>query len=500
MIEQVRQTMARHGMLAPGVRVAVAVSGGADSVCLLHVLRELSGSMDFVISEVVHVNHRLRGEESEADAAFVAELAERMGVPLSEVVAEIDPDGANLEAAARAARREAFFRVMTEDRADRVAVGHTRDDQAETVLFRLLRGTGVAGLAGILPVTGEGLIRPLIEVSRAEVRQWLTGRRIEWREDSSNTDLRFARNRIRHELLPHLEDAWNPQLSGQLARLADLAGEEEAAWRAWIERRVAELEREEALVVARKSGGRAEAVEIRVEALAEVPRALARRLVRWIVAELAPEDLPDRARFGAGFEHIDRIVDLARSSAGDGGVTLPGLEASRSCDWIRVAPVRQGGESLRASLSRAVDLESGALAAGRPGIYPAPDGKSLIHLALNGQPPAPDACATLGLDLTGWASSDFSALRFTVRAWMPGDGYQPAGKSRWWKVKELFDRARVPSWKRDKWPILTMDGRIVWVRQFGLVDAASIGQSSRASDSSGPGPWLWITESFPNTP
>ncbi len=142
MIEPVRQTIARYRMLEPGARVAVAVSGGADSVCLLHLLRDLSGPLDFEIAGVVHVNHRLRGEESEADAAFVAELAAAMDLPLFQAVAEIDPHAANLEAMAREARRAVFFRLISEGRADRVATGHTRDDQAETVLFRLLRGTG----------------------------------------------------------------------------------------------------------------------------------------------------------------------------------------------------------------------------------------------------------------------------------------------------------------------------------------------------------------------
>ncbi len=253
------------------------------------------------------------------------------------------------------------------------------------------------------------------------------------------------------------------------------------------------------------AGCRPESMEIRVEALAEMPRALARRLVRWMVAELDPGNLPENVRFGAAFEHIERIVDLARATGGNGGVTLPGLEASRSCDWIRVVPMVPGGESRRMPVegpAEGIDPETTDVAGGGPGIYPAPDGKSLIRLALKGHPPEANACATLGLDLSGWASSDPSAHRFAVRAWMPGDGYQPVGKSRRWKVKELFDRARVPSWKRDKWPILIMDGQIVWVRQFGLIDAASIGQSSRALDSSGSGQgrWLWITESFPNTP
>lgn len=238
-LERVEQTILRHGMFAPAQRVGVAVSGGADSVCLLDVLHELAPRWALELV-VLHLDHQLRGEESAADAAFVSELAQRLG--LRAYFRQVDvrgisqATGDNLEQAARRVRREFFLGFLKDGRLDRVALGHTRSDQAETVLFRFLRGTGTAGLAGMRPVTPEGFVRPLLEVERAEVLAYLRQRSIPWREDSSNADRGFARNRIRHDLLPALMREWNPALAQALAHTAQLAQDEEQYWSREIER------------------------------------------------------------------------------------------------------------------------------------------------------------------------------------------------------------------------------------------------------------------------
>ena len=175
---------------------------------------------------VAHLNHKLRGEASEEDERFVAGLAARHGVPFYREEAAAGIAGGNLEQNARRERLKFFSRLIGEGKANRIATGHTRDDQAETVLFRLLRGSGLTGLAGILPVTREGLIRPLLDVSRAEVEEFLRARGTAWREDCSNHDRRFARNRIRHDLLPRLAREWNPEIAGRWR-----------IWRIWPARR-----------------------------------------------------------------------------------------------------------------------------------------------------------------------------------------------------------------------------------------------------------------------
>ena len=216
MIERVVGNITRYSMFRPGQRIGVAVSGGADSVCLLHVLRELAPRWELRLT-VLHLDHQLRGEESRQDALFVRELAAALDLPFE--LREIDvhslcgETGDNLEQAARAARLEFFRSFLQAGTLDRVAVGHTRSDQAETVLFRFLRGSGTAGLSGIRPVTEDGIVRPLLEIQRPEIEQYLRERGIAWRTDSTNVSSAFARNRIRQELLPQLTREWNPRMT-----------------------------------------------------------------------------------------------------------------------------------------------------------------------------------------------------------------------------------------------------------------------------------------------
>src|SRR5476651_686134 len=221
-------------MFHPGQPIGVAVSGGADSVCLLHALLELAPKWNLHLS-VLHLNHQLRGDESRQDAEFVRDLAARLGLPFLIREADVAASSDNLEQAARLARLAFFHEVLAAGAVSRVALGHTRSDQAETVLFRFLRGSGTAGLAGIRPVTSQGIVRPLIEIERSQVTQFLRERGIPWREDSSNASLQFARNRIRRQLLPQLASAWNPAIVQTLAHTADWALAEEAWWEAEIE-------------------------------------------------------------------------------------------------------------------------------------------------------------------------------------------------------------------------------------------------------------------------
>jgi len=410
-------------MLAPDARVIVAVSGGPDSVCLWYVLRELKTRL----TGVAHVNHKLRGEASEEDERAVAAVARDMGLPFHLTAAPCV--GGNLEQTARRARREFFHDLIRRGVADRIALGHTMDDQAETVLFRMLRGSGLAGLAGILPVTAEGLIRPLLGVTRAEVETFLHQRRVRWREDASNREPRFARNRIRHELLPRLKRDWNPALAETLAHLADLAYEEERWWAGEIARLAQQM-----LVV---TPG---AVEIATGDLANLPRAVARRLIRHAIRQVKGN------LRGVQFSHIEDLLELPETG---GRAELPGIRAIRSFDWIRleVPGSPQPGE--------------GELTV--PGRGLAPDGNSMICLDVNRRTQGSDVCATLKSDLYLRKVPE----RLVLRGWRPGDRYCPVGHASDWKLKELFQRQRVPSWRRPFWPILCWGDKILWARDFG---------------------------------
>jgi tRNA(Ile)-lysidine synthase len=236
----------RSELLAPGTRIGVAVSGGADSVGLLRILYELRDEIGIVLS-VIHFNHKLRGAESESEERFVAELAGELQleyhVASGDAGAEAASSGASLEAAARELRYSFFGQLMSQSeqgapRLDKIATGHTLDDQAETVLMRAVRGSGRRGLAGIYPVfdiemddefVGE-VIRPLLGVRHAELKQYLEEIGQTWREDSSNLDAKFTRNRMRHSVMPVLERQFNPAVQQALGELAEIARGEEDYW------------------------------------------------------------------------------------------------------------------------------------------------------------------------------------------------------------------------------------------------------------------------------
>jgi tRNA(Ile)-lysidine synthase len=429
-------------MLGGGERVIAAVSGGPDSVCLLLVLIELQKRAGFEVAGVAHFNHQLRGEESDGDEASVAALSAKLGLKFFR--AEGSLTTGNLEQEARRARRNFFARLLEQGRAEKIALGHTRDDQAETVLLRFLRGSGPSGLAGILPVTREGLVRPLLEVSRKQVEAYLQAAGVEWREDRTNSDTRFTRNRIRHKLLPHLASNFNPAISETLSHLAQIAYQEELWWAGEVQA----LADRHLLQIA----GR---VEFRADVLEQLPPALARRLVRRAI-ELAKGDLRR-----VEFPHVEKVRELARSGTGTGRARLPGLFVQRSYDWVR----------LSAHFPEPVERIEAAL----PGSY---------RLA------GSDACISLevieknGSDVDQNASGPSSTLKWEVclnfvtgplelRGFETGDCYWPLGRNRAYRVKELLAGLRVPSWRRASWPVLLSrtpagETRIVWAREFGV--------------------------------
>jgi tRNA(Ile)-lysidine synthase len=276
----------------PGDRVAVAVSGGADSVALLELLCEARDRLGIVVS-VAHYNHHLRGDESEGDAEFVQTLAAARDILFFSRDAEARHDS-NVEALARRDRYAFFESLVRDGRVAKVATAHTADDQAETVLTRLLRGGGPAGLAGILPVRDHWLVRPLLEVRRAELRAWAFERGLQWREDSSNADRRFLRNRIRQELLPALERDYNPGIVNVLSHLAEIARADEAYWQEHIE-----------ALAQRLISQAPEGPKLPLQNLVQLDEAQQRRLIRATIAQ-AKGDLRR-----LDFDHVERIRRLA---------------------------------------------------------------------------------------------------------------------------------------------------------------------------------------------
>jgi tRNA(Ile)-lysidine synthase len=443
-LQRVVQTVERYGMFHPHQRAGVAVSGGADSVCLLEVLRELAPRWDLHLT-VLHLDHGLRGEEAQQDAEFVRALAGRMDLPFVLQQAELDLASGNLEEAAREARFEFFRGQIAVGAVDVVALGHTRSDQAETVLFRFLRGAGTAGLAGIRPVTGDGIVRPLLEVTRAETEAFLRARGIAWREDSTNASARFARNRIRHNLLPQLAREWNPALEETLAKTADWALAEEGYWKEETERLAA--------ACLRTDGG---TVVAPAKAIAHLPLAAARRLVRHAI-ERAKGDL--RA---IGLDHVDRALQLARAPKGHGRVQAPGIGVTRSFDWIRFAPPQTPPVGWQ-------------IPAAVPGRMRVPAAGLEIHLELIENRGTDRASGCVYNGEVGCVDGHLVSGDLVLRNWRPGDRYRPMGHSNEAKIKALFHQARIPIWERAQWPVLACGGSIVWTRRFGPAQAVAAG-------------------------
>jgi tRNA(Ile)-lysidine synthase len=231
LLQQVRRTIRRHDLCPPGTRLLVALSGGSDSVALTFILRELAVHGEFEVAGLAHFNHRLR-PAADRDEHFCRALADRIGLTIVVGGADVREFAANerlgIEDAARRARYAFLHRAAGDLGADRVAVGHTRDDQAETFILKLIRGAGLSGLGGIYPRRGA-LVRPLLDASRSELQDYLRGRGEPWVEDESNAALTNARSRVRHRVIPELDAAYGGPTSAAVARAAGLA-RDDGAW------------------------------------------------------------------------------------------------------------------------------------------------------------------------------------------------------------------------------------------------------------------------------
>ena len=304
--QEIRRTIRRHGLCPQGSRLLVGLSGGSDSVALTLLLQELSEQDGFSVVSLAHLNHRLRCT-APRDEQFCRDLAWRVGLPI--VVESIDVGAyaqtqrLSVEDAARRLRYDFLHRAAESLSADRIAVGHTRDDQAETFLLKLIRGAGLTGLAGIYP-RRDAVIRPLIEVGRTDLRQYLESRGQSWVEDETNDDLENPRNRIRHKVLPEMDRAGNASSTPAIARAAAIV-REDGQWLDELSDR-----RFDALVARSNSG-----LEIDVSGLMAEPPPVRRRVVLAALRLAAPNR-------EIGFEHVESALEVA--SGESGGVDVPG--------------------------------------------------------------------------------------------------------------------------------------------------------------------------------
>ncbi|MGA8530165.1 MAG: tRNA lysidine(34) synthetase TilS [Acidobacteriaceae bacterium] len=422
--------------LHAGMRVAVAVSGGADSVGLLRTLVLAAQEIGLVLS-VAHVHHGIRGAAADEDARFVEELAARLQLPFllhrADTPARARSHGQTLEEAGRHDRYTWFRDLLAQGNAGAVATAHTLDDQAETVLHRLLRGAWTEGLGGIHPVItcpGGVILRPFLEARRADITAWLRAMDQPWREDASNQDRSFTRNRIRHDLLPQLAE-YNPRIEEQLARMAMLARDEEAWWQAELRKLLPSLVLPGRPV---RGGGRAVStrpdegsVGIEVERLRELAPAVRRRVLRAAAQQLSCE---------LNFEQTDRLMAMCDPAAPRRQQLTADVRAERTARELRL--IREGAHaSQEAPPAEPVEL------------------------------PIPGEAAGLGVRLRTilrGAEEDGHLNTAKLRPPQPGDRVRLRHSRNARPLKETFERMQVEGEQRRNWPLVEWGGRIVWMQ------------------------------------
>jgi tRNA(Ile)-lysidine synthase len=457
MLASLERYIRKHLLVRPGERIGVAVSGGADSVALLRAFVELAPSLG-VILFVLHLNHNLRGAASDADERFVRDLAARLSlesaIESQDVASLAGLLHLSLEATGRRARYGFFLRAAAAHRLDSVATAHTRDDQAETVLLRLLRGTGTSGLAGIhrsfdlselatdAPGTEPGeedepplspsprLIRPLLSTTRQQVEEFLRSVGQPFREDASNLSPRFLRNRVRGQLLPSLESDYNPRLREALCETAEIAAAENA------------LLEELASEALRANSGQG----FPIPALQAQPLALQRRILRNICRPHA---------LALDFAHLEALRDFALAGCA-GRLKLPrGFVA----EVIREkhCPSRLVLRAARQGLPAALFCTELPVPGKVPirNVFGADMYLSAELLGAEAAERVYTRASLLSLARTGF--------RLAIRNLLPGDRFHPLHSSGERKVNRLLQELSVPAMLRRNWPVVLAEGHIVWV-------------------------------------
>lgn len=441
MLLRIQRTIEEQRLLKGIKSLLLAVSGGSDSVALLHAMAGLSRSAGLKLS-VAHFNHKIRGRDADADAAFVRSLALQLKLPFvmgdGDVPAIANRRGISLEMAAREARYAFLHKAVLEVGAEAVATAHTAGDQAETIILRLMRGAGGTGLGGIrycADINGLKVIRPMLDVSKADAVGFLKGIGATWREDKSNSDIEFQRNMVRHEILPLLEAKLNPQVRKALLQTGRILRDEDE----WLETLSTGILRQCVAAIS--------PAMLSLSSFSRHPIAARRRVLRlWLSANGVPPELLD-------FDTIARVDAIVRGvreadttclaggwrvTRGEGSLVLNRTGTMPDATF-RVA-VKVPGETVLAEqgLRIMVDVAAGI-------VRDRPRGP--------GQLPAR---ATLSL-------SRLKGRKLFVRSWRPGDRMHPFGLAGSKKIQDVFVDGKVPRAERVTIPVFECGSQVVWL-------------------------------------
>jgi len=456
LVRAVRETIVRYEMFEKGDRVLVAVSGGPDSVALVHILNTVAGDYSLQLA-IAHLNHSLRGQESDRDAGFVAALAEKFELPCylekKDVKAFQRRRRLSLEEAARRVRYEFYEAVSTKDGFNKIALGHHSDDNAELVLMNLLRGSGPLGLSGIAPVRDSKIVRPLIHLKRFEILEYVSAKKIAFVTDTSNIDPAYRRNRIRHCLMPELKKSYNPAIVDSLNRLGEILQAEDQ----WMDQALESVFADS--IIDQTSDG----IRLDLPKFNKMHPAAGRRIIRKAILSVKH----DLRRIT--FSHVDAVLDLAGKIRSGGFLDLP--DGIRVIKDTAVLTIKKKG---REGLTDMINYRYKIFAEGTTPIIEAQVAIKLVGIDIGDVPEFKDAG-------TNRAFFDRDCLRFpmVIRNFRPGDRFSPLGVDGTQKLKKFFINNKIPARQRYKCPLLVSENKIIWVGGLRIDNSVKLGPKTR---------------------
>ena len=440
MVERVIKTIEEYGMLSTREKVVVGVSGGADSVALLHILSSLK---DLKLElTAAHLNHGIRGDEADRDADFVKRTAKSLDIPFEykkvDTQAYKQEKKLSLEDAARELRYQFFNELREKLGATKVATAHTMDDQAETVLMRLLRGSGLRGLSGIPPVSRGYLVRPLLFVSRREIEEYLNSKGIDWVEDSTNTEDRFLRNKIRQNLIPLLEE-YNPKLKETLLRTAEVLRADDEYLSNEAQKQFKRIFRKN-----RQSEYLGDLNKYR-----ETVKSL-----RLYCLRMSLDSINDSLE-GISYAHVTSADEFLLSDRASGEAEFPGgAVIAKGYDWFLVT----NKPLLTHKFSYVIE---------------APGKSKFPEFEVEIKPASSDTLEPED-ESTVYFAADKIDFPIEVRSFKAGDRFKPLGMSKFKKVQDYFTDVKLPKFMRNRVPIFSSNGEIFWIGGMRMDDRAKV--------------------------